>query len=755
MHDVHDLLQTLTVAMFAAVVLQVVAARMRLPAIVFLLAGGVILGPEGFGVVRPESLSHGLEVIVSLAVAVILFEGGLTLDTDGFKQAPAVIRRMLTIGVGITWLAVALAVWLLFDFSIGFSLLAASLVIVTGPTVIGPILRRARVSSRLHQILHWEGVLIDPIGVFVALACFEVMVHEPTVLGVVGQGGAFFLRVAIGLAVGWALGMLIAEILRREWVVEEHQNLFVLTAALVIFFLADSLAEEAGLLAVTVAGLVLGLRKIESIRSIKKFKLEITELAIGVLFIVLAARLEIGDFARLGGAGLVLLLVVLLVVRPLNVAVATVGSPVTGRERLFLSWMAPRGIVAASMASLFTLVLSQDPDYADQAWFLETFTYAVIAATVVLQGLPAAFLAKLLGVTRRERGTWLFVGADPFARRAALRLQEAGQSVMLVDVNADKVQDAGLEGLEAYVRDALDPELLEDPKFLDVASVIAMTGNSALDELACSRWEHTASRGTYRVGFDDSSAASGGYAAVRHGTPIWGDLGPIPTVEGELELGDVDLVLHTGGERPDHAEAFRPLFYITGDQAVVEPNPRSAPPAESGVTLALVRERRWLPGFLKDMVDFEARPKSEGAVYSALLQRARLYRPGLDVSGILPDLLEDHDFASSYVGFGVAIPHAYCGNIDQSICIGARLVNPMPARIEGEPPVRLVFLLLSPTGEGQQHLRALAELASLVSDEEIRERLLAADSSVSGMRIVLDTAGHSREVYAVPDDDKS
>ncbi len=418
--DEHAILISLTTAISGGILLTIAARRMKVPGIVLLLFGGIALVPEGVGLVQPASLDGFLTVIVSLAVGLILFEGGLTLDLRGFAAEAVPITRLLTVGVIVTWLGAAFAVRAIFHLEPSVALLAGSMVIVTGPTVIGPLLKRIKVTSRLHAILHWEGVLIDAIGVFIATLCFEWLAQRN------GQAAVtrFVLRAFCGLSIGAAGGYAIVFALRRRFVPQNLLNAFALGAAVLIFGVTDALISSAGLLAVTVAGFIVGWKHPPGeLKSLRGFKAEITDLLIGMLFILLASRLKLAHFHEFGLRGVLLVAAIMFVVRPLNVVLSTAGSKLTWREKLFLSWVAPRGIVAASMASLFGIALSGRQGSAN-AQFLETFVYSVIVATVVLQGFSAGALARLLRVKRPEPDGWLIVNADAFGRRLARFIRE-------------------------------------------------------------------------------------------------------------------------------------------------------------------------------------------------------------------------------------------------------------------------------------------------------------------------------------------
>ncbi len=317
---------TLALSIAAGGLLTVLAKHLNIPGIVLLLVGGVVLGPEVLGFVQPATLGGTLNVLVAVAVGLILFEGGLTLDVAGFKSAPRVIRNLLTIGVLVTWLGAAGSIWLLFPVEPDFAFLAGSLVIVTGPTVIQPILKRIRLRWKLHNVLHWEGVLIDPIGVFLAVLAYE---------WVVGAGEEAFLhlgmRILLGLVIGFVGGELVAWILKRRMIPEEMINVFVVGAAMLIFGTTEAFAAEGGLLSVTVAGLICGSRQPPEIKRIIEFKSILIDLLIGFVFILLTARLQLQQFIDFGWRGLLLVFLVICVVRPLTIFISTRTAKLTIR----------------------------------------------------------------------------------------------------------------------------------------------------------------------------------------------------------------------------------------------------------------------------------------------------------------------------------------------------------------------------------------------------------------------------------------
>lgn len=715
--DTPSMLKTMVAAIGGGALLMILASRLRMPAIVLLLLGGVLLGPEGLGIVQPEKLGDGLLVIVSLAVGLILFEGGLTLNRDGYLAASGVIRRLLTYGVLVTWLATALAVKLVFGLSLSVAMLAGAMVIVTGPTVITPILKRIRLHPRLNHILHWEGVLIDPIGVFVAILCFEWLS---------GQGGGaiayFGARLAVGLAIGLGGGLLIDLLMRHRQIPEEMTNVFALASAVLIFGIAESFLSEAGLLAVIVAGFMLGLRNPIEVKQIKRFKSEITELSIGVLFILLASRLEVAQFREFGWRGVLLLLIVMFLVRPANVLVSSMGYKLNWREKTFLSWMAPRGIVAASMASLFALRLESmgNPD----ARFVETFTYSVIATTVIIQGFTAGPLASLLKLKAAVPTGWLIVGAHSLGRRVADFLQKrTGRTVILLDTNAKAVAEARREGLTAFVEDARDVTIQEREEMQPIGNLLALTDNVDLNLLLCQRWLEVLGRDHVFMW----SPATQKLDADHPGHVVWPKLPRPSLISGELARGETTVVEREALRRgwsylgiPILATPGEQVFFDLGDS-----EPRDSD--EDTPTLYLRREADYLTRSLRRELVVRLRVKNQEELFKELVERIVSLYPKIDRERTIHELLERERVFPTALGHGVAIPHAFANELDMRVCAVAQLEQPIPFGAPDGQDVKLAFLLLSPKGDPEGHLATVADIARLVSDESIREDLLQSE----------------------------
>jgi NhaP-type Na+/H+ or K+/H+ antiporter/mannitol/fructose-specific phosphotransferase system IIA component (Ntr-type) len=711
-------LQTFVFALVAGVLLIGLARRIRVPSIVLLLLGGIALGPQFLGFIVPSHLGDGLKTVVACAVAIILFEGGLTLDLRGYRAASLVIQRLLSVGVLITWLLTAAIIWALFRQGLLFSLLAGSLVIVTGPTVIGPLLKRVRVDPRVHHILHWESVLIDAVGVFIAVLCFEWMSPE------VGGGAAFvqFLgRIATGVGIGLAGGLIADQMLRRRWVPEEMINPFALAAALAVLGACELVFAESGLLGVIVTGFTLAVRAPRKLKQIQEFKAQLTDLLIGLLFMLLAANLDLGEFLRFGWRLPLAVAAVMFLVRPLNVFASAAGTGLNVREKLFLSWVAPRGIVAASMASLFAIILGERGH--SSADFLEPFTYSVIAATVVIQGFSAGIVAHLLGLLRPPPNGWLIVGANRFACEIARFIaQEAKVPCTLVDSNARLVNEAASNQLDAIRADALDPTLTEALEEREIGNVLALTDNEDLNTLVCQRWAPLV--GSHRAHRWVTSGAGKAHDESKAGAPVWPSI-PRPSVlSAELPAGHARLLVRTTplpAKRPGHTLL---AASVDGDIALAKVPEGTLP--ETARFLYLRRELDYLVRSLNPQLILRLEMSELGEIIRATIDRAVQVEPKLSREESLRELLDRGLARGSAVGHGVAVPHVYSKGMTKRMC--AIVQTPRGAEIPtpDDAPVRLIILIMNPVGDPEGHLATLADIARLISDSERMERIFEA-----------------------------
>jgi len=432
----------------AALVCQLLSWWLKLPAILFLLLAGFLAGPVT-GWLNPDQLFGDLLFpFVSLAVAVVLFEGGLTLRLDEIRGIEQVVRRMVSSGLLLSWAVIAGAAAWFMHWPLPLAVLFGAMAVVTGPTVIVPMLRTVRPKPRLANILRWEGIVIDPLGALLSVLVFEFIVARQDQVALGHTLITFAGMLTTGLVLGIAVAQLLGVALRRHWLPEFLHDVATLLLVFAVFTAANLLMPESGLLAVTVMGMWLANLPEVHTDDILDFKESLSLLLISGLFIILAARLQPGDITTMGWPALGVLAVVQFVARPLKVALSTWGSNLELRERALLAWIAPRGIVAAAVAALFALKLEAE-GYA-AARDLVPLTFLVIVGTVVLQSATARWLARALGVAEPDASGFLIVGAHPLARAIAGVLAERGLPVLLSDTDADAVRRARMESLPVY-----------------------------------------------------------------------------------------------------------------------------------------------------------------------------------------------------------------------------------------------------------------------------------------------------------------
>jgi len=476
---------TLALALAVGVLAQSVARHLRIPGIVLLLLAGVGLGPDGLGWVQPRALGDGLYAIVDVAVAIILFEGGLNLQVSRLRREQAAIRRLITWGALITLLAAAVAAHLFLDWGWGRAFLFGSLVVVTGPTVVGPLIAELRLRTRVATVLEAEGVLIDPIGAILAVLVLELAI-APTLDSVTTGGLGLLLRLFFGVAMGAGAGLALAWLLRtRSLVPEGHENILTLASVLLLFEACEVLVPHSGILAVTSAGVVVGNLQILGDRDLREFKDQLSILLIGLLFVMLAADVRFEEVQRLGLGGLLVVAALVLVVRPLGVWLSTLRSDLTKRERLFIAWIAPRGIVAAAIAALAASSLERQGIEGGPE--LRALVFLTIAATVVWTGLTARPMASWLGVRLPGREGVAILGANALGLGLAEALRAGGRSVVFLDSNPQSCRAVEEAGFNVVFGNAIQERTMHRARFEFISSVVALTGNKTLNGVFASR----------------------------------------------------------------------------------------------------------------------------------------------------------------------------------------------------------------------------------------------------------------------------
>ena len=463
---------------------QWLAWRVRMPAILFLLAGGIAAGPM-LGFLAPEAVFGDLLFpVISLAVAIILFEGSLTLRYEEIRGHGKMVRNLIPIGSIVTCVIGTLAARWVLEVSWEVALLFGAISIVTGPTVIAPLLRSVRPVAKLANILRWEGIIIDPVGALLAVLVFEGIVSW-------GQGNVFShslyifgKTLLVGFLIGAIAGYLNGLVLRKHWIPQYLHNAGTLTFMLGVYAISNELAHESGLLTVTVMGIWMANMRQVPIDSILEFKESLSVLLISALFIILAARIEFAAIADLGWGLVVVLAALMLVARPLSVFLSAIGTNLNWRDKLFLSWIAPRGIVAAAVSALFAFQL-QKLGY-DSAGALVPLVFMLIITTVTLQSLTARPLARLLNVAEPAEYGYLILGANPVARLIGQALQKHEVPVTLADTNWENVRQARMDNLQVY---------FGNPVSEHAATHLDLTGIGNL--LVISPYKHMNSLATY------------------------------------------------------------------------------------------------------------------------------------------------------------------------------------------------------------------------------------------------------------------
>lgn len=478
--------ETLIVGLVAVIALGTIAQwaawRLRIPTILVLIVVGFVAGPIA-GAVEPDELLGDLTLpLVSLAAAVVLFEGGLSASLDEIRSVAAPVRRLVTVGVLLSWGLLSAAGYYLLGLGVHVALLLGAILVVTGPTVIGPLLRHVRPRGRVGSIIKLEGILNDPFGAVLAVLVFQAIRADRIehAVGVVAFG--VLKSIVAGVVPGLVCAGVLYVFLKKNLLPDFLRNTMSLALALSAYVIANHFMSESGLLAVTVMGIALASQKSVRIDAIEEFSAHLRTVLISALFIVLAARITLDQLASLPLRTVLFLAAVLLVVRPVMVWLSTIGAGLTWREKTLISGMAPRGIVAAAVSSVFGLRLAEAGVAGAEQ--LMPITFLVIVTTVAVYGLGAAPLARALGIRDPHPEGVLFVGAGPLARNLARVLKEQGLRVLLVDSDWSSVAQARSEGLPVEHGSALSEEALNRMNLEGIGKLFAMTRSDGLNTLA-------------------------------------------------------------------------------------------------------------------------------------------------------------------------------------------------------------------------------------------------------------------------------
>lgn len=494
---------------------QWVAWKLKIPAILPLILIGLAVGPiatlfteDGGKLIEPiwdstneRGLFPGesLFYFVSLAIGIILFEGGLTLRKGEILNVGPVIVKLITVAVIVTFIGAGIAAYFIFDLSWQISFLFAALIIVTGPTVITPILRNIPLKKDVSAILKWEGILIDPIGALVAVLVFEFIAagegREYTRTAMIEFGKI----VLFGFTFGFTIAHALAFCIKKNVIPHYLLNVFTLATVLGVFVLSDQFAHESGLLAVVVMGMVMGNIDLPNLKELLYFKESLSVLLISILFILLSANINMEDLYLVYNINAVILFaVVVFVVRPLGVFISSINSSLQFNEKLFISWVGPRGIVAAGIASLFGIKLASQG--VPGAEYITPLVFMIVLGTVLLNATTARLFAKIVGVFLKNSSGILIIGASGLPRLIAAYLKKNNRHVVVVDSNRSNIQKAKELGIDAIQESVYSDDLINNIELNDIGYLMAMTGNTEVNQNAINKFrKHFGENGSFRV----------------------------------------------------------------------------------------------------------------------------------------------------------------------------------------------------------------------------------------------------------------
>ncbi|WP_293872985.1 MULTISPECIES: sodium:proton antiporter [unclassified Sphingomonas] len=462
---------------------QWIAWRTGRPAIALMLIAGVLAGPVT-GLIDPQRDFGALQQpIIKLAVAVILFEGGLSLNFRDLRHAGSAVLRLVVIGVPVGWVLGTAAAFYGAGLPLGISALFGGILVVTGPTVIGPMLRTLRVPARVRDTLKWEGIVNDPIGALLAVAIYAYITYVGPDRSVVAIGFDVAAATLVAGLIGVGLGFGLTTAFRRGYIPEYLKAPSVLVTVIAGFVLADLIKHETGLITVTVMGVVLANRQTQSTAALKHFKEDLAVLLISGVFIILSATLQWSVIERFQARFLIFLLLLLFVVRPVTVLASLAFSKMPWRERLFVAWIAPRGVVAIAVTSLFALRL--DDFGMKDADALVPLVFGVVVATIFAHGFSAAWVARRLGIDKGKGEGVLLVGANSFTTAFGVALQALGLKVTVADTAKFALRAARKKQLEVHRGDILDEVTQDTLDMLQFQHVIAATDSDSYNALVC------------------------------------------------------------------------------------------------------------------------------------------------------------------------------------------------------------------------------------------------------------------------------
>ena len=454
----------------------------KIPSILLLLLIGFLAGPIS-GFLNPDEVFGDLLFpFVSIAVAIILFEGGLSLKLRELQSVFGIVRNLITIGTIVTWGLSTLAAHYIIHIPFNISLLLGAVLVVTGPTVIIPLLRLVKPKGQVNSILKWEGIVNDPIGALLALLVFDAIISTGPAEATVTIILVILKTILVSSFIGLIGGYLLVYLIKKDYIPDYLQNPATLATLLLVFAVSNTVQTESGLFAVTLMGIYLANQKHVVVEHIIEFKETLGVLLLSVLFIVLAARLQVEDLELIDSSVVIFLLLLILIVRPAGILLSTIGTNINWKEKLYLSWMAPRGIVAAAVTSIFSIELLHN-GY-EEAKILVPIMFLVIVATILVYGLSAIPLAKLLKLSDPNPQGILIAGINKLSIEIHEILKNYNLRVLLVDRNWEKVTYARQTGIEAAFGSIVSEKTIENIDLSGIGKFIALTTNRGINSLS-------------------------------------------------------------------------------------------------------------------------------------------------------------------------------------------------------------------------------------------------------------------------------
>ncbi len=751
---------------------QWIAWRIRIPSILLLLVVGFLAGPVT-GLLEPASLQGDwLFAFVSLSIGIILFEGGLSLRISELREIGAAVLNLITIGVLITWALAGLAAYYIIGFSLPMATLTGAIVTVTGPTVVIPLLRHVRPKGRISKIAKWEGITIDPVGAVLAVLVLETIL----LLQSGAEGGnlnealwhaveGLLLTIATSVGIGVIGAGFLVLVLYRRLVPDYLRSSVALMVVVSTFALSNSLQEESGLLEVTLMGIILANQRFVDVRRIIEFKEDLQVLLIASLFILLSARLELSALDLITWRSFAFLAVLIIVVRPLAVFISSQPTKIEMKEKVFLSWLAPRGIVAAAVASLFAFRL--ESIFPEESAELVPLIFLVIVGTVAIYGLTISPLARYLGLADPNPQGVVLLGGHPWARQLAKAIKGMDFKVLVIDSNTRNVRFATQMGLDAVVANALSEAVLDELDLSGLGKLMAVTPNDEINSLATLNFlEIFESTAVYQLAGGMDKDEQHHVASHLRGSVLfkgqnftslteqYNDGGRIITVvvtsdesfeslTEEYEGKEFVLVIGRGSDLLVNSED-RPLTPIVGDKTVLfVPSVEKAQARVEGAAFDRLLMKAHVLDLEKD-ADF-----SDIALQASALLATRL---PISADKLGTGFLEGARFGAAPIANGFAIPHFRLPGIPEPELVFVRCKEGAHIDFEEgfevdehiDTVVNGFFFLVSPQGAAGMHLRVLAQLAGRIDDKDfmnawmtapdhqrIKETLISPDRRIS------------------------